>query len=183
MKKSLVFAICSLWMFSCTDSKTAEIKEDAASTAPVVVEPKDYEFADSKFVDMAKKGFDNLQSGNIDAWLNDFADNAIYRWNNFDSLVGKAAIADYWKKRRSEVIDSLTFSSQIWLPIKLNIAQTEGQLTGNYALSWNVVHAKYKNGGSMSQRVHSVIHFDANDKIDRISQYLDHAPILAATKK
>jgi len=27
------------------------------------------------------------------------------------------------------------------------------------------------------------MHFDANDKIDRVIQFLDRAPIIAATKK
>jgi hypothetical protein len=35
----------------------------------------------------------------------------------------------------------------------------------------------------MSQWIHTDIHFDANDKIDRAIQYIDRVPINAATKK
>ena len=35
----------------------------------------------------------------------------------------------------------------------------------------------------MAQWIHTAIHFDANDKIDRVVQFLDRAPINAATKK
>jgi len=39
-----------------------------------------------------------LESGDIDGWMTEFANNAVYRWNNFDSLAGKAAIIDIGKK-------------------------------------------------------------------------------------
>ena len=67
--------------------------------------------------------------------------------------------------------------------MKVDKAMTEGQLTGNYVLSWNTVHAKYKSGKSMSQRMHMVYHFDASDKIDRVTQYMDRVPINAAQSK
>lgn len=181
MKKVLGLLVCSALFFSCAnDSKPAVATETAASPTPVTEVSKDYEFADNKFVEIAKKGFTDLESGDIDSWMSSFADNAIYRWNNLDSLTGKSAIADYWKKRRTDVIDSMSFTNQIWLPVKVNNPLTEGQLTGNYALSWNMVYAKYKTGKSMKQRIHTIFHFDANDKIDRVFQYLDRVPINAA---
>jgi hypothetical protein len=88
----------------------------------------------------------------------------------------------YWKKRRSEVIDSISFSNAIWLPLKVNQPQSVEQ-AGNWLLAWYQVSAKYKTGKRMSQWVHTDMHFDANDKIDRYIQYLDHVPINAATKK
>ena len=35
----------------------------------------------------------------------------------------------------------------------------------------------------MVQWIHTDQHFDANDKIDRVIQYLDRVPINAASKK
>lgn len=35
----------------------------------------------------------------------------------------------------------------------------------------------------MTQWIHTLMHFDANDKIDRVLQFLDTAPINAAAKK
>ena len=35
----------------------------------------------------------------------------------------------------------------------------------------------------MIQSIHTVQHFDANDKIDRVVQYLDRVPINAAMAK
>ena len=184
MKKVFGWLVCSALLFSCSNDPktTANTESKAASDAPAS-ESKDYEFADGKFVELGKKHMAYLESGDIDGWMAEFADNAVYRWNNLDSLTGKAAITDYWKKRRTDVIDSMSFSSDIWLPIKINKPQAAGQLTGNYALCWYIVKAKYKTGKSMTQRIHTVFHFDANDKVDRVFQYLDRAPINAAMSK
>src|SRR5258708_2654709 len=183
MKKLFGLIICSALLFSCTNSPKTEEKTESKPGLDSATASRDYEFADAKYVDIAKKHQGYLESGDIDGWMTQFADNAVYRWNNFDSLVGKAAITDYWKKRRTDVIDSMSFTSDIWLALKVNKPQTPGQLTGNYALAWYITSAKYKTGKSMRQRIHTIFHFDANDKIDREYQYLYRAPILAAMAK
>src|SRR5882757_1805737 len=121
--------------------------------------------------------------GGICGWVNEIACNAAFCLDKFCSPAREGAIFYYWKKRRTDVIDSMSFSSDVWLPVKVNKPMTAGQLTGNYALCWYIVKAKYKTGKSMSQRVHTIFHFDANDKIDRIMQYLDRVPINAAMAK
>jgi ketosteroid isomerase-like protein len=184
MKKVFGWLVCSALLVACnSDSKTTESTEAKAGPDVVSTTSGEYELGDPKLVDIAKKHMTYLESGDIDSWMNDFADNAVYRWNNFDSLKGKAAITDYWKKRRTDVIDSMAFSTDIWLPIKVNKSQASGHLTGNYVLSWYVVSAKYKTGKTMKQRIHTTFHFDANNKIDRVSQYLDRALINAAMAK
>lgn len=123
-----------------------------------------------------------FRPGDIDGWMATFADNAVYVWNNGDSIAGKPAITAYWKKRRSDVIDSISFTNQIWLPIKVNQPQSVEQ-PGVWLLSWHLTMAKYKTGKRMAQWMHTDYHFDASDKIDRVIQYLDRVPINAATKK
>lgn len=183
MKKVLGLLICTALLYACNNNpKTAEAAETKPADAPAAT-ARDYEFGDDKFIAIGKKAMADLVKGDIDAYVAPFADNAVYRWNNFDSLAGKAAITDYWKKRRTDVIDSMEMSSQIWLPIKVNAPLTPGQLTGNYALYWFIVKAKYKTGKSIKQRMHMVFHFDASDKIDMASQYRDNAPIMAAAAK
>jgi hypothetical protein len=51
---------------------------------------------------------------------------------------------------------------------------------GYWLLSWYQVTAKYKGGGTMTQWIHTTFHFDGNDKIDIVNQYLDRAAINAA---
>jgi hypothetical protein len=103
MKKFIGIFVCVSLLFSCNDGKKpAEATTEKSATETTPPEPKDYEIGSDKYADMGKNGQNDLASGNIDGWMNGFADNAIYRWNNGDSIVGKAAISAYWKKRRSE---------------------------------------------------------------------------------
>ncbi len=183
MKQTIGFLLCAVIFIACTNdqSATADATTTTADSANTEMNTaRGYEFGDDKYVQMAKQVMQNLSSGNMDGYMTDYADNAIYRFSGGDSLNGKPAITDYWKKRRSEVIESLSYSSEVWLPIKVNTPISEGQLPGNYALTWNRVSAKYKSGKTMSQRMHMVFHFDDNDKIDRVTQYLDRVPVMAA---
>ena len=182
MKKTLALVIGTIILYSCNNNKqTGEAPIEKASGATEVERP--YEFGDSKYIDISKKGFEALSRGDVDGWMTGFADNAVYRWNSGDSLSGKAAISAYWKKRRSEVIDSLTFSNEIWLPIKLHKASEVIQKPGNYVLNWNKVTSKYKGGKTMVQWIHTILHYDENDWIDEVIQYLDRVPIQAAMMK
>lgn len=183
MKKFSGLVLLSILFISCgNNTETATPSADTTATTQNTTS-NEYEIADQKYINLAKKHTGFLESGDIDGWMADLSDDAIYRWNNFDSLTGRAAITDYWKKRRTEVIDSMSFTNDIWLPVKVNITQVPGHLTGNYALCWYTVTAKYKTGKSMKQRIHTVFHFNADDKVDRVYQYLDRVPVMAAMRK
>lgn len=181
MKKIFIGLICSLFLVACGNNKTETEKpmvKDAETKAPPPAE-----FADAKYTDMGKQMMQKFESGDIDGWMTQFTDNAVYAWSAGDSLVGKKAISDYWKNRRTNVIDSIHFSNDIWLPIKINQPQKGPDMPGNWLLSWYQVNTKYKTGKSLQFWVHTDYHFDNNDKIDRAIQYIDRAPIQAATKK
>lgn len=176
----IAWAICSTFLFACNTPETAD--NNAAATQPEAKQ-QPTEFADTKYSDIGKRGIAALASGDVDGWMADFADNTKYYWNGGDSLIGKAAITEYWKKRRGEVIDSMHFMNDIWLPLKVNMPQQQVQTAGVWLLSWYQVMAKYKTGKTMGQWIHTDMHFDANDKIDQVVQYIDRAPIMAATTK
>lgn len=183
MKKKLFLFGCVAFLISCDDkTKTVESESPASEASSTATTNGNYEFADAKFKEIAKSGQQNLVSGDIDAWMTKFADNAVYRWTHGDSLAGKTAIEAYWKNRRSNVIDSIAFSNEVFLPVKVITPEAATQLPGNYCLAWYTVYARYKSGKSMSQRSHMVYHFDSNDKIDRVTQYIDAATIRAAEK-
>jgi hypothetical protein len=184
MKKLMFWTLCSFLFIACNDQKADETTtETHAAAATETKETPAAEFADAKYADIGKKGIAALSSGDIDGWMSGYADNAVYFWNSGDSIAGKAAISDYWKKRRTDVIDSISFSNDIWLAVKVNTPQQQVQAPGVWLLGWYKVDSKYKTGKRMSQWIHTDMHFDANDKIDRVIQYLDRAPINAAMKK
>lgn len=182
MRKLLLPLLGIGFLIACNNDKPAENKEAAVAPATESKEPAPAEFADKKYGDMASKQLDALTAGDVDGWMNAYADNAVYVWNSGDSLAGKKAITDYWKNRRSNVIDSITFSKRIFLPLKVNKPQSVEQ-PGNWVLCWYLTNSKYKTGKSMHQWIHTDIHFDANDKIDRLIQYVDRSLINAALAK
>jgi len=181
MRKQLLIVLCVAFIAGCNNKPEAAV--EATSTAPATeAKPAPAEFADPKYAEIGKKGLANLTAGDIDAWMGSYADNAVYAWNNGDSLPNKAAIGDYWKKRRTEAIETITFSNDIWLPVKVNQPQ-QTEKTGIWLLGWYKVDTKYKTGKNMSQWIHTLMHFNDEDKIDRVLQFLDRAPINAAMTK
>jgi len=181
MKKILIIWAISLLMVSCNN----ETKDDTKAAETTMSEGTDKkipqsEFADPKYSEMGKSMLASMGSGDIDGFVSNYADNAVYQWSAGDSLAGKEAISKYWKDRRSGVIDSISFSNDIWLPIKVNTPQRGPDMAGIWLLSWYQVNVKYKNGKKLSFWTHTDHHFDASDKIDRTIQYIDRAPINAA---
>ena len=183
MKKMLVWALGSLLFIGCNNEKGTEQKTAAVQAAAPEGKTAPAEFADAKYAEVGKKGIAALSAGDVDGWVSSYADNAVYVWNNGDSIAGKTAITAYWKKRRTEVIDSITFTNAIFLPIKVNQPQSVEQ-PGIWLLGWYQTNAKYKaTGKKMIQWMHTDMHFDTNDKIDRVIMYLDRASINAAMTK
>ena len=181
MKTIIFCTISACLLLSCNNQPAAENSTTTAPAAETKKQPT--EFADAKYIDVGKKALAAMTSGNTDEWMSIYADNVKYYYNNGDSLIGKQAVDNYWRKRRSEVIDSISFASEIWLPVKVNEPQQPQQLPGVWLLSWYQVNVKYKTGKSMGQWMHVDYHFDANDKVDEVVHYLDRAPINAATAK
>ena len=183
MKKSWLGLLGLLAVMACNSGETKTEGTTEKAAAPESKTPPQSEFADAKYTEMGKKGIAALQAGDVDGWGSAFADNAVYIWSSGDSLVGKKAILDYWKNRRGNVIDSLSLINDIWLPIKVNTPQKGPDIPGVWLLSWYQSVVKYKNGKKLVLGIHTVQHYDASDKVDRVIQYLDRAPIVAAGVK
>jgi hypothetical protein len=186
MRKLLMIASASLLLLSCSNKKNQESASNGSDTSGTKMEsktPPQSEFADARYTEMGKKMLAQFQNNDVDSWISDYDDNAVYQWSSGDSLAGKKAISDYWKNRRNNVIDSISFSNDIWLPIKVNTPQRGPDAPGIWLLSWYQVNVKYKNGKKLMFWVHADHHFNANDKIDRTIQYIDRAPINKALGK
>jgi hypothetical protein len=183
MKKILIIASAGFILLACNNSKTESDNKMASGATDSSAVKQQAEFADSKYTDLGKQQLAKFESGDIDGWVNGFADNAVYAWSAGDSLAGKKAITDYWKDRRMNVIDSIKFTNDIWLPIKVNTPQRGPDMPGVWLLSWYQVDVKYKSGKKLTFWVHNDFHYDSNDKVDRAVQYIDRAPINAAVGK
>jgi hypothetical protein len=176
-----LFAVCLL-LAGCKKETTAETTDVTPAASEKTNADAPAEFADAKYTEIGKKAMAAMASGDMDAWMSNYADNAKYFWNGGDSLVGKPAIDKFWRDRRGNVIESLSYKNDIWLPIKVNKPQATEQ-SGVWLLAWYEVTAKYKGGSSMTQWMHFDYHFDANDKIDRVVHYVDRLPVREAMPK
>lgn len=180
MKKVLLLAAGCIFLYACNNEK----KDDKQAEKPAIetTTPQSEILSDAKYTDLGKSFMNSLASGDMAGYGNAYADTAKYFWNGGDSLVGKPAIVDYWTKRRHDVIDSLKYSQDIWLPVKVNRPQ-QHEMTGVWLMAWHIVTAKYKTGKSMTQWMHMLLHFNSVDKIDQVLQFVDKVPINAAASK
>lgn len=180
MKKLLSWVAGCCILLSCNSNKPAETNTGNAKDSQSEAAPggaKQADFADARYVEMGKKTLGLFAAGDIDGWLNGYADTAMFRWSSGDSLAGKAAIASYWKERRTKVIDSIQTSNDIWIPIKVNTPQQGPDIPGVWLLNWHQVNVKFKNGKRLMFWVHIDMHYNSDDKIDLVIQYIDRAPI------
>ena len=186
MKRILVLFAITAVLHSCSSPADDQKKKDEAAAAPTEAakpaEPPATEIGDLKSIEKSKAAMEAMHNKDIDGFAASYADNVVYSWNNFDSLVGKAAVVKYWKDRYATVLDSLTFTNLVFLPLKVNKSD-QGVQTGDWMMSWYITHAKYKNGKKMSQWIQNTMHLNAEGKIDRVLQFRDQAPIMAALKK
>ena len=178
MKKVIPFAAVCLWLLSCnSDSaadKTGRNGMDTATTNSIA----GISIANRDFREIGRTHLGAFARADIDGWLDVFADNAVFIWNNKDSLTGKDAIAAYWRNRWSK-LDSISFSNQTWLPIELEGAEIMQQ-QGTWVLGWYQFDASYKGNIKVTQWAHDAIHLNANDKVDRLIHFVDMGPIMRA---
>jgi len=180
MKKLFLLALCIPLFIGCKKEAT----EPAAPASPDAPEAASApaEFADAKYTAIGKASIAAMEKGDIDGWMANYADDAKYYWNGGDSLVGKPAIDKFWRERRANVIETISFKQDIWLPIKVNKPQ-QNEKTGVWLMGWYEVTAKYQKGGSMTQWMHILYHFNDQDKIDQVNHFVDRKPIDAALPK
>ncbi len=171
MRTTFALPLLMAGLWACTEQKPAE--EAEGLTPPPV------EITADTYVKSCQQALAGLTRGDIDAFVKDMADSCIYRWNNVDSIAGKSAITEYWKDRRANSIDQISFDNEIWLPLKVNSSEQVRQ--GNWVLSWYRVNATYKTGKSMTQNIHTIYHFNDQGQLDEAIQYLDRVPIVQAT--
>jgi len=164
MKKIIVLLICCS-MVACSPSK---------DEPPIGI-------ADPKYSEMSRGILIALCKGDLEGFINRYTDDATYRWNYGDSLVGRQAILNYWTERRNSVIDTITFTNEAWLAIKAN-NPPEHIKPGVYVLHWADFKVIYTNGGSLNMNIHTVFGFDDQDNVVSTLQYVDRSLIANALK-
>lgn len=168
----LLFTGFLLW--SCNQPKPEVMESEMAATTPPA------EFANPQFAEIGKQGLMAMANKDIEAFVENYAEDIVYLWNSGDSVAGKQAIKEYWKDRMDNVIEKFNYDNDIWLAIKINQSQRGPDVPGVWLLGWFRATITYKGGITITQWIHTDFHFDGNEKIDRVIMYLDRAPINAA---
>jgi hypothetical protein len=183
MKKLLLSATVCLVFLAC-ENKKAEPAPDANAGAAVTAPEKKpaTEILDLSNSEPIRKMLTAFSQKNLDAMTDVYADNVRYTWSGGDSAIGKAAVRKYYEGR-FKIIDTITFSNDISLPIQVNQSQNAAVVpAGKWVLYWAMTHVKYKNKKELTFWLHNVNHFNDAGKIDFVGQYLDRYPIMEATK-
>ena len=181
MKKILFGVFVSVFFIGCAEK--AEEKTAAATSAPTEETKKPpTEVLDLSEADGIRTGSAAFLKGDIDGMTAGFADNVKFFFSGGDSLIGKQNVKDYFSNRW-KLIDSVTYSETILLPIRINESQSPQYATvGKWVLSWNFVHVKYKTGKWVHFWIHTDYHYDDAGKVNTVVQYIDRQPIAQATK-
>lgn len=181
MRKILLSMMTFVVVVSCgEDKKEKEADNTLVKSAATDAKPIQSEFADAKYTAMGKAMMKQFTDGNLDAWGESLADNVVYQYSSGDSIAGKQAVVNYWKDRRAKVVQSTEMSNDIWLPIKVNQPQKGPDAPGVWLLNWAQVKATYRNGKVLQFWVHQDLHFNDQNKVDRVVMYMDRAPINSA---
>lgn len=179
MKQCLVYSFFIL-LASCTNPETAE---PAMVKAAATNATRDIEMGDQRLAHAVKQMNEDFQKGNMEAWLRRYTEDAVFVFSCGDSLVGREAIAQYWKERRHRLMDTIEMSSEVLLPVSINTPTANQYKKGNWLLNWYQVHVRFQNKEELSFLVHVDHHFDSAGLIDRSIQYMDFVPIRNALQK
>lgn len=183
MKKFLLAVVITALLASCNSEKKEEAAKaaDTATTESATEKKAASELLDLSAGESVKQSFEAFAKGDVDGMAAGFADNIRYTWSSGDSLIGKQAVMDYYKGRL-KLIDSVTVSEPIILPVQVNESQSKYAPTGKWVLYWAMLNVKYKNGKKINFWMHNVNHFNDAGKVDFVGQYMDRHQIIEATK-
>jgi len=183
MKKNFIMAMGCLLFIACNNEKKEESKMDDSKKTMSSDEKKPAnELLDLSAADPIKKSFAAFSKADVDGMTAVYDDNVRYTWSSGDSLIGKKAVTDYYKGRW-KLIDSVTVSNEIVLPVQINESQQPKYAPpGKWILYWAMLDVKYKNGKKINFWLHNVNHMNDAGKVDFVGQYLDRHQIIEATK-
>lgn len=181
MKKILFGVFISAFFIACSDKAEEKPVSTETTVSSTDSEKTGDELLPVSEGDWAKTALAAFSKGDIEGMTANYEDNVLFQWSSGDSLRGKKAVQDYYQGRW-KLIDSLSFSDHIILPVNMKVQQSSSAPIGKWTLVWSFAHVKYKNGKKLDFWVHNVYHHTSSGKIDFAGQYLDRHPIMEATK-
>src|SRR5690349_10709888 len=122
MKKFFPVALAVTVLIACNDKKSDE-KTSGSDTTKTSMSSTDKkpatELLDLSAADPVRNSFAAFAKGDLNGMTANYDDNVRYTWSSGDSLIGKKAVMDYYAGRW-KLIDSISFSNDIVLPVQVN---------------------------------------------------------------
>jgi hypothetical protein len=184
MKKISAIAFALFLLSACNSAN--ETKSDAtdspaaASDVPTAADASNSIVLPPSSTDPVKKSIEGYASGDLAAFTENMDDNIkFYYPGPGDSLVGKAAVVDFYTKRRA-VADSIQVVNPIFLGIRNTTNPAVAQ--GDWLMSWYTFAIKYKNGKRVGLPIHTVQHVNSAGKVDIMAMYYDMHRVMEASK-
>lgn len=174
-KSILPSCMALVMVMGCRQESKPAVVLEASKPRPLT------ELLDISLSEPARKSLDAFSQMDLEGFTAEFADDINYTWSNGDSLRGKEAVKEYYAGR-FKIIESISFTDHLFLPIQINESPTKSVAPGRWLLQWAYTHIRYKNGKKVDLWIHNVNHYNADGKIDFLGQYMDRYPILEATK-
>lgn len=172
--RNILFAL-SLFVIGQSCTEKSDTKENLTER-----QFRNVVLADTSYIEKGKKSMAHFASGNIENWVSDFSDKAIFS-SNGDSIKGKVELLKYWNERRQNVIEDYQYSNDFWISVEvMNV--NKGLVKGVWVFCWFDASIKYKTGKIANLKIHNGYHFDSEGKIDLIIHYVDKEPISKALR-
>jgi len=144
-----------------------------------------WDIGSSKYADITEQAMMHMQDMDFDAWGELLADDIEYQFPDGDSgtrtvITGKEAVLDWWKNwETTSGIESMKFTSTVFLPVIAQESPNYSRLTGPYVVSYLSNEMVY-NGNPVNLRMNFTVHFNEENKIDRYFSYYDRSTIISA---
>ena len=80
MRKIFMLFLPAVVLFACKDQKKNDETAQVKTATTTENKPMQAEFADEKFAAMGKQMLQQFEAGDIDKWIESFADTAVFLW-------------------------------------------------------------------------------------------------------
>lgn len=182
MKRIILAITMASFLLACNNEKKDETSAASTADSAATAEKPVVELLPPATADIVKTANEAFSKGDMDGFVAGMDDNIMFRFSGGDSLVGKQAVKDYFTARRN-LIETITFSNDILLPVMANQSPNGGATpAGKWLLAWHQADVKYKNGKALTFWFHVTQHINDAGKADLMTQFIDRAPIIAASK-
>jgi hypothetical protein len=175
--RTLLLFLSLIVVFSCTPYEEKSEPEE---------HPSGFAMTDMTYAEITEASIKNLAAFDFETWGTQLADDIEYHFpdgdqNSRTKLIGKEAVLNWWKDwEANSGVTSMTMGDLVVIPVSSSSKVSSTGLAGNYGLAWVTTRLGFDNGNTVSFRMNMDLHFNEENKIDRIFSYYDRTGLIQA---